>query len=167
MSSVEGHTWGLALVKMALRKGNLTPEQLYLICSKIGEWGILQNTLENMNLNSKNEESALWLLDNLYSVTSDQDILYGFRMQQTNSKVLKNAFTQLQQREYFNALEVLNDFNNSFKRDLDQVYTEEEDKDSLSQRIEKSYVSDIMKECVKELNEWETFLDHRNKSYDT
>lgn len=23
-----------------------------------------------------------------------------------------------------------------------------------------------MKECIKELNEWDSFLDHRNKSYD-
>lgn len=41
-----------------------------------------------------------------------------------------------------------------------------EKSDSLQKRIEKSYASDIIKECLKELGEWDCFIDSKNKSYD-
>jgi hypothetical protein len=36
------HTWGLALLKIAISYKSLSPEQLYIICTKIGEWGLLE-----------------------------------------------------------------------------------------------------------------------------
>lgn len=88
-------------------------------------------------------------------------------MNQTNSKSLKDAFTQLQQREYHSALQIIND-RPSNKRDFNEMnFTEPSDQhNTLQKRIEKSYASDIVKECIKELGEWDSFLDNKNKSYD-
>lgn len=36
------HTWGMALLKIAVQAKCLSPEQLYIICTKICEWGLLQ-----------------------------------------------------------------------------------------------------------------------------
>jgi len=39
------HTWGMALLKIAVQVKCLSPEQLYIICTKICEWGLLQREL--------------------------------------------------------------------------------------------------------------------------
>lgn len=97
------HTWGLALLNIAV--STLTPEQLHIVCAKIGEWGLLQNYLEKSN-----EESAIWVLDEVHRLHGDKDTLFGFRMNLVTEPLLKNSYVHLQQREYYKSLELIQSY---------------------------------------------------------
>ena len=87
------HTWGMALLNIAVQAKCLSPEQLYIICTTICDWGLLQRELEASDL-----ESARWVLDELHRLNGDKDTICGYRMTLTTDENLKSAYVQMQQR---------------------------------------------------------------------
>jgi len=84
---------------MAIDFSCLSHEELYFVSTKITEWGSMLKVLEGSN-----DESSRLILDYLYKLYGDKDILYGYRMGLTNSEETKKSLVYLQQRNYSQAL---------------------------------------------------------------
>ena len=97
--------WGQIVLKVALQRGCLNPEELFKIASRINEWGLLLKHLEEST-----QESSKTSLDYAYRAYGDHDLVFGFRMNFTRSPCLREALLNIQQRRYVNTLKALSTF---------------------------------------------------------
>lgn len=88
--------WGSVLLKIAIQEFQcLNPNELYMIATKISEWGLLVEQLEK----GKSEECYV-LLDFVYRAYGDSDLINGYRMLVSDSSEIQKSLALLQQRKY-------------------------------------------------------------------
>lgn len=87
--------WGSILLKIALSYDCLSEQEIFAITSNIVDWGTVSKFCEG----SKKESSKM-IMDSLYKMYGDQDLIAGYRMSITRSPDIQMAYCHLQQRKY-------------------------------------------------------------------
>lgn len=81
MTGSYNEVWGSVLLKSAIDEFQcLNANELYMVATKISEWGLLVEQLEK----GKTEECYI-LLDFVYRAYGDNDLINGYRMLVSNS----------------------------------------------------------------------------------
>lgn len=111
------------------------------------------------------------MLDELHRLNGDKDTIYGYRMTQTDNEWLKEAYVQLQQREYYKTLRCIDgylvDEKPDKKRERNRDFLEElESIQPFSKSLEKTFASDVIKECYKNLNQWDNLAKFNANTHD-
>jgi hypothetical protein len=104
--------WGLIVLRVALERKYIQPEDLYKISSKINEYGLILKHLESSESDITNP-----MLDYTYRTYGDRDLIYGYRMINADTKDLRNALLHMQQRKHVDTLRYLQSFGGTFKAD--------------------------------------------------
>lgn len=90
----------------------------------------------------------------------------------TANERLKSAYVQLQQREHYKALRCINDYLSDMPEQRkrphpDSNFLEElQRQHNFSSSLEKTFASDIVKECYKNLNQWDKLAELNSSCHD-
>jgi hypothetical protein len=87
--------WGLIVLRVALDRNYIEPEDLYKISCKINEYGLLLRHLESAQGNLSTP-----MLDYTYRAYGDRDLIYGYRINTAGSSELRSALLHMQQRRH-------------------------------------------------------------------
>ena len=100
------------------------------------------------------------LLDYVYRAYGDSDLINGYRMLVSTNPDVQRSLALLQQRKYIESLHIVNDLESQkLKRMIvSDDDTAEESIASLEELLQDNYVTDISKECYKNLDKWEEIL---------
>lgn len=105
MTGSYNEIWGSVLLKIAIQEFQcLNANELYMIATKISEWGLLVEQLEK----GKTEECYV-LLDFVYRAYGDGDLINGYRMLVSDSSEIQKSLALLQQRKYVESLRIINE----------------------------------------------------------
>lgn len=105
MTGSYNEIWGSVLLKIAIQEFQcLNANELYMIATKISEWGLLVEQLEK----GKTEECYV-LLDFVYRAYGDSDLINGYRMLVSDSSEIQKSLALLQQRKYVESLRIINE----------------------------------------------------------
>ncbi len=108
------------------------------------------------------------LLDFVYRAYGDSDLINGYRMMVSTSPEIQRSLALLQQRKYIESLQIVNELESQkLKRMIvSDDDTTEESIASLEELLQDNYITDISKECYKNLDKWDEILEERNEPLD-
>jgi hypothetical protein len=100
------------------------------------------------------------MLDYTYRAYGDRDLIYGYRINTASNPDLRAALLHMQQRRYVDTMQYLSSAVEDVETETRKRLLGEgwEELLTLKSKAEEGLVSDMAKECMKNLNQWENVI---------
>ena len=94
-------------------------------------------------------------MDYAYRSYGDRDLICGYRMMMTRSPELQLSMCHLQQRKYLKALKYAESCKDGKRSRGEMLSGNHDEIANFEGHLNKVYTNDIIKECYKNLNQWD------------